>query len=407
MPAGTEIQRPHKPQKAVFRLLPPPLEKPLVMSTKKTVIYLVPSLIKSGPINVVLDIARHLDRTRFRPVVVALQRHRLEKERGNRADFEREGIDVVEYAHSYWHLQLHARGIARGLRREFSADAVFHGHGYYPTLVLSHLRDRHTMVTVHNICDEDFRLRSGALMGRYMAATYKRALRRIGLCVTICRTMQDFYARDPHLRLCTIYNGVQVPDALVPANKRTEARRQLDIPSNTCVLLYPASFNPRKNHAALIDALRGSGDDFIVLMAGMGDTLDECRRLAAGDARFRFLGYRKDMETPWAAADFMVSPSRSEGLPLAVLEAAVRGLPCLLSDIPPHAEIARNLFGDEAGTLLFALESPDRLRRTIEANLSRTFDREAIRTRAIPLYGAQAMADGYMRLYAGTAAERV
>lgn len=369
------------------------------MSHTRTVIYLVPSLIKSGPINVVLNIIRHLDRTRFRPVVVALQRHRFEAKRGNRTEFEALDIEIVEYTYTHWQLQLHLRRIARGLRQEFPADAVFHGHGYYPALILSHLRDHHTMVTVHNICDEDFRLLSGALMGRYMAATYKRSLRRIGLCVTICRTMQDFYARDPHLRLCTIYNGVQVPDALVPADKRTEARRQLDITSDTNVLIYPASFNPRKNHTALINALRRSGDDFIVLMAGMGDTLDECRRLATGDPRFRFLGYRKDMETPWAAADFMISPSLSEGLPLAVLEATVRGLPCLLSDIPPHAEIARNVFGADTDALLFDLTNTDKLCQTVEANLGRTFDHDRIRARAIPLYGAQAMANGYMRLY--------
>jgi len=372
---------------------------------KTTIIYLVPSLIKSGPINVVLNIIRHLDRTRFRPVVVALQRHKLEAKRGNRTEFERENIEVVGYKYTHWQLQMQTRRIARRLRQILPADAVLHAHGYYPALILSYLCDRRTMVTVHNICDEDFRLRSGALMGRYMAATYKRALRRIGLCVAICRTMQDFYARDPRLRLCTVSNGVQVPAALPSAEQRDEARRELDIPSHTRVLLYPASFNPIKNHASLINGLRGSSGNFVVLMAGIGDTQDECRRLAAGDARFHFLGYRKDMTVPWAAADFMLSPSRSEGLPLAVLEAAVRGLPCLLSDIPPHAEIARNLFGDAADALLFDPTSPDALRRTVEANLGRTFYRDEIRAHAVPLYGAQVMSDGYMRLYAGEAAE--
>lgn len=211
--------------------------------------------------------------------------------------------------------------------------------------------------------------------------------------------MQDFYACDPRLQLCTIPNGVPVPDAFPSAKHRAKARRELNIASGVHVLLYPASFNPRKNHATLINSLHKSNGDFVVLMAGMGSTLDECRSLAADDARFRFLGYRMDMETPWAAADFMISPSLSEGLPLAVLEATVRGLPCLLSDIPPHAEIARNVFGADADALLFDLTSTDKLRQTVEANLGRTFDHDRIRARAIPLYGAQTMANGYMRLY--------
>lgn len=369
------------------------------MSHTRTVIYLVPSLIKSGPINVVLNIIRHLDRTRFRPVVVALQRHRFEAKRGNRTEFECESVEIEEYEYTYWQLQLHTRRIAHRLRQTLPADAVFHAHGYYPALILSHLHDRHTMVTIHNICDEDFLRRNGRWIGRYMITTYKRALRRISQCVTICRTMQDFYACDPRLQLCTIPNGVPVPDAFPSAKHRAKARRELNIASGVHVLLYPASFNPIKNHATLINSLHRSNGDFVVLMAGMGSTLDECRSLAADDARFRFLGYRMDMETPWAAADFMISPSLSEGLPLAVLEATVRGLPCLLSDIPPHAEIARNVFGADADALLFDLTSTDKLRQTVEANLGRTFDHDRIRARAIPLYGAQAMANGYMRLY--------
>lgn len=366
---------------------------------KTTIIYLVPSLIKCGPINVVLNIVRRLERTRFRPVVVALQRHKLEAKRGNRTEFERENIEVVEYEYTHWQLQMQTRRIAHRLRQTLPADAIFHAHGYYPALILSHLHDRHTMVTIHNICDEDFRLSKGTVMGHYMSVTYKQALRRIGLCITICRTMQDFYARDPRLRICTVLNGVPVSESLPTEEQRVSARHELDIAPRTRALLYPAVFNPRKNHAVLIDSLRKSDGDFVVLMAGTGTTLDECRQLAAGDVRFRFLGYRADMEVIWNAADLMISPSLSEGLPLAVLEACAHGLPCLLSNIPPHIEIARNIFGAETDMLLFSPTDSDGLRHTVEKNINHPFDRNNIRTRVIPLYGAQAMADGYMQLY--------
>lgn len=61
------------------------------MHSPQTILYLVPSLIPCGPINVVYNILRHLDRKRFSPVVVALSDA---GERCNQADFEALGVEV-------------------------------------------------------------------------------------------------------------------------------------------------------------------------------------------------------------------------------------------------------------------------------------------------------------------------
>lgn len=54
-------------------------------------------------------------------------------------------------------------------------------------------------------------------------------------------------------------------------------------------------------------------------------------------------GFDKDVEKHMRMADAMIFPSRSEGMPYAVLEAAALGLPMIVSKIAAHEEISRRI----------------------------------------------------------------
>jgi glycosyltransferase involved in cell wall biosynthesis len=54
------------------------------------------------------------------------------------------------------------------------------------------------------------------------------------------------------------------------------------------------------------------------------------------------LGYVADIRTVWAAAHIAVLPSRREGLPKSLLEAAACGRPIVATDVPGCREIARS-----------------------------------------------------------------
>lgn len=338
-----------------------------------------------------------MDRRSFTPVIVYLSEHVLSA-RNNKSLFEELGIEITGYSYSKWQLQLHASSIARHIQQKFyGRKIIFHAHGYYPTLILSNMKGVQTMATIHNICDQDFTLKKGRWMGTYMAWRFKKALERLNLCVPICHSMQDYYAAGGKLTLKTVCNGVE-ERGMATAGEKEAVRKLLGINSDVKVFLYPASFSSLKNHQFIINELKDSPHrDFLILFAGQGELEEECKKMTGNDPRFRFLGYQMNLDQYWKIADFMISSSYSEGMPLAVLEAVVQGLPCLLSGIPAHLEILRNVFGSEE--MSFDANRRGSLSQLVDIVIHQEFPREQIRQKAVSLYSLRTMYTGYEEIY--------
>lgn len=366
-----------------------------IMHSPQTILYLVPSLIPCGPINVVYNILRHLDRKRFSPVVVALSDA---GERCNQTDFEALGVEVHNLHLTKWYLQWHVGEVARRMESLFpDKRVVLHAHGYYPTLILAAMKGRKTLTTVHNICDEDFVMQKGWALGSYMATMYKRCLPKLACCVAISNSMRQYYvskvAGCKHMEV--VYNGVE------QMSKNYDAavlRKELKIPDGYKVLLYPAVLKKRKNHIYLEkELLNATNGKWVLLIAGDGPLRKDCIKVADGDERIRLLGYRSDIDRLLSVTDFLVSPSVSEGLPMAVLEALMAGVPCLLSAIPPHREIMQQVFGNE--TLIFDETQRGALAELFDRVGGQKFNHSLISERAKAAYSAEVMARGYERVY--------
>ena len=114
----------------------------------------------------------------------------------------------------------------------------------------------------------------------------------------------------------------------------------------------------RKNPLAVLEAFRRADDGVsrLVLM-GQGplhDRLVAESRVRGIVARVQLTGLiaRENVYEHLSSADVFVSASRGEGLPVAVLEAMACRCPVVLSDIPPHREVAE-------GTDFIPLIAPD------------------------------------------------
>lgn len=111
--------------------------------------------------------------------------------------------------------------------------------------------------------------------------------------------------------------------------------------------IYVARLIPLKNHKFLVDVLSRCDEKIRFIFVGAEDKNQEVRKKAEElgvTDRITFTGLipRNDVFAQLKEADYYISASTLEGLPVSVLEAMYCGLPCILSDIPQHREVARN-----------------------------------------------------------------
>lgn len=135
----------------------------------------------------------------------------------------------------------------------------------------------------------------------------------------------------PADRVAVVPTAPEPPEAV----DRSEARAGLGLSGDERVVLCLARLEPPKRQDLLLRAW-SDVPRAVLLVAGDGSRRAALEALAGelGVAeRVRFLGDRRDVGRLLAAADALVLPSDSEGLPVAVLEAMSVGVPVVASRV--------------------------------------------------------------------------
>jgi glycosyltransferase involved in cell wall biosynthesis len=146
--------------------------------------------------------------------------------------------------------------------------------------------------------------------------------------------------RTVHYGVPPISRGESEPDR--------GARAELGFPEGVVGILVVASFEPRKGHRVLLDAVARIEEARRPHLAfvGVGETRGaverEVRERGLADW-IRFLGWREDVGRLMAASEVLALPSIShECLPYAILEAMSHGKPVVSTDVAGIPEIVRH-----------------------------------------------------------------
>jgi glycosyltransferase involved in cell wall biosynthesis len=115
-------------------------------------------------------------------------------------------------------------------------------------------------------------------------------------------------------------------------------------------MLAVGRLHPVKDHAFLLHAcyeLKSSGTDFLCLIAGEGSQrpwLEHLIRNLGLESCVKLLGHlsRQDLDTCYELSDLVVLTSRSEGIPLVLMEAMAHGRAVLAPSITGIPELVKD-----------------------------------------------------------------
>lgn len=298
----------------------------------------------------------------------------------------------------------------RFLQRRHRDFDFLHTHGaYYRNAVVGPLAHAFKLKSLAkaSLASNDLRDLGHAITGRIHLAM----LRRVDACLAISRDLEREFIEGGVSadRVHYLPNCVDL-DRLVPAapHERQDVRQRYGLPLDKKIILYMGVFDDRKNVSWLIrEWLRGEGFGLNALLLAVGPRSREdphghfkeslIQQALAHPNLLRIEGEVAQVADYYRAADLFVMPSKSEGLPNAVLEAMACGLPCVAANVSG----TRELVVDGQTGCLFDPDDIEGLRAALWRGLGPAGEAlgAAGRSRVEQCFSIKQLADRYVDLY--------
>ncbi len=380
-----------------------PFEGP---SRKIRIVYVIGTLETGGAERQLLELLRHIDRSRFSVALALFRLSGDELARGLVDEIVDLGIPVTKNG------QWRPKGyfVVRGMRR------LMHFVRHYRADVVHAILPGACMVA----CPAGKLAGAPVVIGSRRSLTncyrhvsrMKAAMDRAALIFTdymvgnSCAVAKELEDEDGFLRanILTIYNGVDTR-RFSPAVDRG-LRQELGFTDSHVVLGMVANFFPYKRHIDLVQAAASLAPRFPELrFLAVGEdrgTLPEVRRAIADhglEDRFVLIPGFEHPERAFAAMDVYACTSTTEGFSNVLLEAMASGKPVIATDVGGNSEaVACGTTG-----IIVPPGSPAALADAIEHLLSSPEHRhsmgQAARERVLRLFSLDQMVRSYERLY--------
>jgi teichuronic acid biosynthesis glycosyltransferase TuaC len=231
--------------------------------------------------------------------------------------------------------------------RAWAGARLLHGHAVVEGLATWRLAGRAGLPYVLTFHGSD--INTWPASHRDRLEDLRTAIREAAAVIAVSRALADRISDLAAVEAIHLPLGSDHRALAAEAVPRDEARRALGLPDDRLVVLFVGHLLRAKGVRELADAIAALGDPFVGVFVGGGPEHGYGSDRMRAD-RLRYTGERPHTEVVryMSAADVLVLPSYSEGLPTVIVEAGSLGLPVIGSAVGGIPE----LLGDGRGTLL-------------------------------------------------------
>jgi glycosyltransferase involved in cell wall biosynthesis len=224
---------------------------------------------------------------------------------------------------------------------DWSDYDVVHSHGIRPDLYVRKNRRRMpaTVSTLHNYVTQDLYYRYGKRKARLYTNLWSYACAKHDKNVVLSEDMLRYYKQFWRNKSLEVIPNTRVVKGEIDEEAIQEIR---DLAPGSKILGSVSTITTIKGLDQVIKLLKYKTDWHYVHI-GDGEMQDIIDLMSSNGVtnRCHFLGFKKDAWKYVRAFDVFTLPSRTEGFPLVLIEAAQMGMPIVASDIPVISESFR------------------------------------------------------------------
>lgn len=292
--------------------------------------YVLNSIKNCGPVNILYSMVKGLDLSKYNVTIITLLN---DNDIDYIKKFTCENLKVInfDYPKSKDTL-LKGKEISKRIN-DFNFD-IIHVHGNITAFLVRFVKTK-KLITVHNKLYEDFKTAYGYFTGWIINKIYIRLMKKydyvIGCSKSSGEICQKYIPSAVYIR-----NGLYLEEKN-KKNIRSKIRKELSIPENATVYLYAGTYTVRKNVLKMLEMFsKNLNENEYLICLGNGELYEQAQCFSSKN--IIQLGFKENAVDYMYACNIYTSFSKSEGLPVSVIEAMHSGMLLLLSNIDSHME---------------------------------------------------------------------